>query len=357
MQNENMASTSQLNYLKTLGYTGPENITAGEASDIIRKLIAERNSQNQAAANQQQNAGYQQPSATYQQPTQQHQNTPQQYSKSDVAVVASIGLQADKLIGNLTQLADDGELFIPKNYSVGNAIKSAVFAIMNSDQAATLLACSEESKSQALTEYIVQGLDASKKQAYFIPFNGKMSMMRSYFGDSLVVKRTGLVADIYAVVIYQGDEIEIGFDDYGRKTLVKHVTRFENQDNDVIGAYAVAVGINGYKCYEFMTRKELEASWKMSKNYGEKNKLQNNFKQEAAKRTVIRRLDKMIFNTSLNTTEEQTALIGSYNRTTEDEYDDSNTITTDSVIEEAKNKTGKKQLKVDDTPEQDGWPE
>lgn len=350
MQNENMASTSQLNYLKTLGYTGPENITAGEASEIIRKLIADKNSQNQAAK--------QQPSATYQQSAQQYQNAPQQYNKSDVAVVSNIGLQADKLISNLTQLANDGELFIPKNYSVGNALKSAVFAIMNSDQAATLLACSDESKSQALTEYIVQGLDASKKQAYFIPFNGKMSMMRSYFGDSLVVKRTGLVEDIYAVVIYQGDEIEIGFDDYGRKTLVKHATRFENQDNDVIGAYAVAVGINGYKCYEFMTRKELEASWKMSKVPAEKNKFQNNFKQEAAKRTVIRRLVKMIFNTSLNTTEEQRALIGSYNRTTEDEYDDSNTITTDSVIDEAKNKTGKKQVVVESTPKStDGWPE
>ena len=65
----------------------------------------------------------------------------------------------------------------------------------------------------------------------------------------------------------------------------------------------------------------------------------------------------MIFNTSINTTDEQNSLIDSYTRTTEDEYIDNNNVTTESVIEESKSKTGKKQLKIDDTPEQDGWPE
>lgn len=342
MQNENMASTSQLNYLKNLGYTGPENITAGEASEIIRKLISDRNSQNQAAANQQ-------PSATYQQPA----ATPQQFNKNDVAVLQQLGI-ADDLMNNLNELAGDGCLSIPENYSVGNALKSAMSKILTSDQCDKLLACTDDSKRQALTEYVVQGLDASKTQAYFIPYGNKMTMMRSYFGDVAVAKRTGLIKDVYAVVIYEGDQIEIGFDEYGRKTLIKHVTKFENQDNNIVGAYAVAVGINDYKYYEFMTRKELEASWKMSKMPN--GKLHTDYKQEAAKRTVIRRLVKMIFNTSINTTAEQTELIASYTRTTEDEYID-NEVTTDSVNEEQKNKTGKKQVKVDDTPEQDGWPE
>lgn len=358
---EKMASQAQINYLQRLGYQGSTaNLTAEQANNLIKSW---------SQRGQNQNTGYQAPQGFQsQQPTHQEQAAMYQQqgygqapavSKNDVSVVTNLGI-ADDLLGNLTELANDGMLFIPENYSVGNALKSAMSKILTSDQADKLLACTAESKKQALTEYIVQGLDASKTQAYFIPYGNKMVMMRSYFGDVAVAKRTGLVKDVYAVVIYDGDEIEIGFDEYGRKTLISHKTKFENQDNDIVGAYAVIVGINGYKAYDFMTRKELEASWKMSKM--PTGKLHTDYKQEAAKRTVIRRAVKMIFNTSLNTTEEQTALIGSYNRTTPDEYvNDENTIsaeykesTVDDVKAKQKNKTATKTIAPEDTEE---WPE
>lgn len=360
MENQvKMASEAQISYLQRLGYTGSTaNLTAEQANNLI-KAWSNRGGQNQQSQNN--NTGYNNPqygaipnnqSATNPQPSATGQQPMQQFTRNDVAAVKDLGL-ADALMESLNELATDGALFIPDNYSVGNAIKSAMSKILTSDQADKLLACTLESKKQALTEYVVQGLDASKTQAYFIPYGNKMTMMRSYFGDVAVVKRTGLVKDVYAVVIYQGDEIEIGFDDYGRKTLIKHVTKFENQDNEIIGAYAVAVGINEYKAYEFMTRKELEASWKMSKMPN--GKLHTDYKQEAAKRTVIRRLVKMLFNTSLNTTEEQTALIGSYNRTTPDEYENDSIdaeVTTESVNEKQKKKTATKKIEVEDTPNQ-----
>lgn len=364
------ASESQLRMLSYLGYTGnTEGLTVGEASDLISELQKNKNSssQNQSATNPQ-------PSATQQsnQYQPQQNNYSNQVSNVDTSAVAALGV-ADDLMANLTELANDGTLYIPKNYSVGNALKSAMSKIMTSEQSELLLACTLESKKQALTEYIVQGLDASKNQAYFMPVEVKkkgadgkkygtgqykMVMMRSYFGDAMVVKRTGLVEEPYAVVIYRGDEVEIGFDEKGRKTLISHKTKFENQDNEIVGAYACLIGHNGYKYYEFMTRKELEAAWSMSNNYTEKNKLQNTFTQEAAKRTVIRRAVKVLFNSSDNTTEEQTALIGSYNRTTADEYDDENIInietknhSTEEVKSEQKRKTASKKI----TPETEDW--
>ena len=54
--NSPMATASQINYLKRLGYTGPENITAAEANNIIQQLS--KNNQQQAQNN---NAGYQAP--------------------------------------------------------------------------------------------------------------------------------------------------------------------------------------------------------------------------------------------------------------------------------------------------------
>lgn len=296
------ASQAQINYLKKLGYLlDTTGLTSQEASQLIKQMEAQNGVNHQ--------------------PTASNNQTLAPINQNEITAIVKDTKLADSLMVSLTNLANDGKLFIPDNYSVGNALKSAMSKIMTSDQCDKLLACTTESKTQALTEYVVQGLDASKNQAYFIPYGNKMQMMRSYFGDALVVKATGLVVDIYAIVIYEGDVIETGFDDYGRETLIKHQTKFENRDNPIKGAYAVAVGINGYKAYSFMTIKEIRASWAMSKNQGEKNKLQNNFPQEAAKRTVIRRLVKMIFNTSENTTERQNALIGSYNRTTEDEYD------------------------------------
>ena len=118
------------------------------------------------------------------------------------------------------------------------------------------------------------------------------------------------------------DEFETGFDELGNETVIHHKTKFENRDNEIIGAYAWAEGVNGYRMYCIMTRKEIETSWSMAK--AKQSKFREDFKQEASKRTVIRRLVKMIFNTSISTTSEQEALIHSYNRTTEDEFDNSN---------------------------------
>ena len=301
------ASQNQINYLKKLGYVlDTTGLTSQEANQLIKQLEAENGVNHQASATNPQ------PSAT------PRVQTPV-VNQTQVAAIVQDNALADALVNNLNDLANDGMLYFPENYSIGNALKSAMSKILTSDQCDKLMACTAESKKQALTEYVIQGLDASKNQAYFIPYGSKMVMMRSYFGDVAVAKSTGIIQDVYAIVIYEGDEIVTGFDEYGRDTLISHNTKFENRDKPIKGAYAVAVGTNGYKAYCFMTINEIRTSWEMSKVKG--GKFQTQFQQEAAKRTVIRRLVKMLFNTSENTTERQTALIGSYNRTTEQEYE------------------------------------
>ena len=349
-QTINPASQAQINYLKKCGYTGDtEGMTAQEANQLINQY--KQQSFNSAAQAPTQSQQYQ-PQASYQAP-QQYNPAP---SRNELQTILANDVElADSLFNTFNEMYDNGQLHVPENYSIGNALKSALNVILTSEQCDKLLACSVESKKQALTEYVVQGLDASKKQAYFIPYGNKMQLMRSYFGDVCVTKQTGLIKDVYAVVIYEGDIIEIGFDDYGRETLIDHKTSFLNRDNKIIGAYGVAVGQNDYKMYSFMTRKELEASWDMSK--AKTSKFLNNFQQEAAKRTVIRRLVKMIFNTSLNTTEQQSLIIGSYNRTTADEYDNSydNNKLNDSIInveQEQQKQESKKKPTLNKQPQQ-----
>ena len=48
------------------------------------------------------------------------------------------------------------------------------------------------------------GLNASKKQGYFIAYGGKCQFQKSYFGNITLARRNGLKT-INAEIIYDGD--------------------------------------------------------------------------------------------------------------------------------------------------------
>lgn len=219
---------------------------------------------------------------------------------------------ADSILKSFNTLMEQNQLTFPKGYNIGNNLKLMFYEIT---QKGYLQTCSRVSIANAISECAIQGLSTTKKQGYFINYGGTLQFQRSYFGDIALVKRTGLVKDVYANVIYQGDVIETAFDDYGKEYVKKHESKFENRDNGIIGAYAVAVG-DSYKMYAIMSKKELEANWNLSKDSSRK--FQKAFPQEASKRTCIRRLIKMIFNTALENGEECEQIIGMYNNMSSD---------------------------------------
>ena len=164
---------------------------------------------------------------------------------------------------------------------------------------------------------VTQGLSPAKTQCYFIPYGNKVKLTRSYFGTMKVVKQLPEVKDIYAQVIYEGDDVEIKNVE-GHKVLVKHDTNWLNQDNPIIGAYCIIEKNDGEKVLTIMTKKEIDKAWSQSKNKS----IQNNFPQEMAKRTVINRAAKQFFNTS----DDNDLFIDAVNRTTANEYDDERNV-------------------------------
>lgn len=238
----------------------------------------------------------------------------------------------EQLISDAMSLIKTQEITIPEGYNVANQLKLAYYKILTIPDSMT---CNPESVANALMETATQGLSVSQTQCYYIKYGNQIQMQRSYFGDIALLKRTGLVLDVYARVIYENDEVEQSTDEYGLECITKHVSKFGNQDGKILGAYAVAVGANGYKRYCIMTMRQIQNNFKLSKNYGEKNKLQNDFIEEGCKRTTIRRLVKMILNTAVDLNEYQNQIIGSYNRTTEDEFIDSNINGSDTVYQSA----------------------
>ena len=218
----------------------------------------------------------------------------------------------DNIARKLDELKKDGGLAIPANYNPANALKSAFFEMTNSASGNLLEKCSRESIANSLLNMAIQGLSPAKKQCYFVPYGQNLSMQRSYFGTQKVVKSLTNVDDIWATIIYEGDEFEIEIEG-GRERIAKHTTSFLNRDNNIIGAYCIIKKSDGEEVLTVMTRKEIEASWSQSKNKS----VQNKFPQEMAKRTVINRAAKAFINTS----DDSDALIQAVNDTTEEEFE------------------------------------
>ncbi|HEM4412105.1 TPA: recombinase RecT, partial [Streptococcus suis] len=178
-------------------------------------------------------------------------------------------------------------LMIAQNYSVSNALSSAYYALKNAPGGNLLEKCTPDSIYNALLDMVTQGLSPAKTQCYFVPYGNTVKLTRSYFGTMKVVKQLPEVKDIYAEVIYEGDDFKIK-NENGRKVFVSHDTDWTNADNAIVGAYCIIEKVDGEKILTVMTKKEIDKSWSQAKT---KN-VQNNFPQEMAKRTVINRAAK-----------------------------------------------------------------
>lgn len=216
----------------------------------------------------------------------------------------------DQVNQKVTAMQNEG-LALPQNYSPANALKSAFFAMTNASGGNLLEKCSKESIANSLLDMVVQGLNPSKTQCYFIPYGQTLKLTRSYFGTQTVLKRLKEVKDVWANAIYQGDDFDVEMID-GRESIKFHNTSFANRDNPIVGAYCIVLKDDGEKVLTTMTKKEIDKSWSKSKN---KN-VQNDFPQEMSKRTVINRAAKSFVNTS----DDSELLIEAINRTTSNEY-------------------------------------
>lgn len=208
-------------------------------------------------------------------------------------------------------------LMIAPNYSVSNALSSAYFALKNAPGGNLLEKCTSDSIYNALLDMVTQGLSPAKTQCYFIAYGNTVKLTRSYFGTMKVVKQLPEVKDIYAKVIYEGDNFQAESTERGWK-FIKHESDWKNQDNPIDGAYCIIEKQDGEKILTIMTKKEIEKSWSQAKT---KN-VQNNFPQEMAKRTVINRAAKYFFNIS----DDNDLFVDAVNRTTDNEYENERRI-------------------------------
>lgn len=209
---------------------------------------------------------------------------------------------SDNVLERINAFQEDGSLVLPKNYLVGNKLKSAWLLlqdIKDKNGKNAIEVCDKASVANALLSMCVQALDPGLKQCYFIVYGNQLQLQRSYFGTIAVCKKAGAIKCAPAAnVIYEGDEFEYNIDPVtGRTVVIKHGQKIENiNDEKIIGAYAIVTFPDGTTDATIMTKQQIVKSWAQSRNFAGENSTHKKFPAEMAKRTVINKALKTVIN-------------------------------------------------------------
>lgn len=215
----------------------------------------------------------------------------------------------DAVQATLARLQQSGELELPADYSVANAMKSAwlvLQGIKDKNDKPVLEICTRESICNSLMDMAVQGLNPQKKQVYFIPYGKTLTAMRSYFGTEAIARRVDpRIGDIVTAAVYEGDVFEYEIT-RGRKSITKHTQKIENVGRKITAAYCEIYSTDGeLLACDIMSWPEILQSWKQSQVHpvDDKGNLKPGtthakFPAEMAKRTVENRCLKPIVNAS-----------------------------------------------------------
>lgn len=239
-----------------------------------------------------------------------------QVAKQNVPVKDQEKSVVDIVAEKVHEFMRTGQLDLPKDYSVENALKFAYLAlhtVENKDHEKVMAdgkltgVCTKASIANALLDMIVQGLDPNKSQVYFVVYAKTLVAQPSYFGAMAVTQRVDFrVKDWGYGVVYQGDQFKYGIKN-GKKTVIDHVQDFGNIDNDkIVGAYAMALDKDGSPiATEVMTIEQIHQSWKQSqmKPFDDQGNLKPSsahakFPGDMAIRTVVNKVAKFLINAS-----------------------------------------------------------
>lgn len=207
----------------------------------------------------------------------------------------------DIVFNKVVALQAKGAIDFPNNYSVGNALKSAYLILQEAktrEKKPVLQVCTQESIANALLDMIIQGLNPTKQQCYFIPYGNQLTLSRSYLGTIALTKRLKGVKDVVAYPIYKNDKLDIGFDILTGKTKINEFKpSLAHNIQELIGALGIIVGEKEPLYVEYMNMDQIKKAWEQGQMKG-KSGAHINFADQMAIKTVINRICKRYVNTA-----------------------------------------------------------
>lgn len=205
----------------------------------------------------------------------------------------------DIVFNKVVALQAKGAIDFPNNYSVGNALKSAYLILQEAktrEKKPVLQVCTQDSIANALLDMVVQGLNPTKQQCYFIPYGNQLTLSRSYLGTIALTKRLKGVKDVVAYPIYKNDKLDIGFDILTGKTKINEFKpALDHKAQDLIGALGIVVGENEILYLEYMNMEQIRNAWNQGTMKGN-SPAHKNFPDQMAIKTVINRVCKKYVN-------------------------------------------------------------
>ena len=193
----------------------------------------------------------------------------------------------------------DNKITVPEGYNVSNEITMALMMIAQTndkDGRPALESCSRESIMTQLRLMAQNGLSMAQKQCYPIVRKPKLCIDISYFGTISIIKRLMPGYEVRANVIYKDDTYDYIWNEETQCYQVTNIkSSIENRDKPIVGAYGtIFEKATGKVIFsEVMSWKEILTSWSHAKT----DKVQKEFPQEMAKRTLIQRMCKLFLNT------------------------------------------------------------
>lgn len=202
---------------------------------------------------------------------------------------------------------ETGELILPKDYKVGNAIKLAWLYLQTVEDRSHRKAidvCTKDSICNALLDMVLHG-EYPKKHCYFIVYADRLEWNERYLGKYMRAKRDTEIEAVYPQVVYQGDEFVYTIDELGQYQLVKHVPNLDNLDiTKIKAAYAIVVNKDKTRHMEIMTLDQIKKSWMQGAAKGNSG-AHTNFTDQMCKKTVMARACKIALDSQADFSEDE----------------------------------------------------
>lgn len=248
-----------------------------------------------------------QPTAAPTAATQQNTAQVQLPSQNNKALKEMQDTTVNAVMKQVEELQQTGGLVLPKDYNVGNALKSAwiyLQTIETRTKQKAIDVCTKLSICNCLLEMVIRG-QHPKKHCYFIPCGNSLEYWERYTGKVLRAKRDTKIQDVVAQIVYEGDKFIYTVDENGYYQLVSHETAIENINPDKIkAAYAVVIFKDNSKHLEVMTVEQIRKSWQQGAARGASGAHQN-FTDQMCKKTVIARACKIELDSATDGEEEE----------------------------------------------------
>jgi recombination protein RecT len=194
----------------------------------------------------------------------------------------------DQIGSKLSEMLAEQVNAFPKGFNQTRFIQNCLTVLADTQN---IEKCKPLSVVRTLVKGAYLGLDFFRRECYAIPYGDVVNFQTDYKGEIKLALTYGRgIKDIYAKLVQEGDDLQIGVDS-GVQKLNFNPKPFN--DGKLIGAFAVVVYENGTTRYETMSIKDIEdvrqkyskipngPAWQ--KSYG-----------EMCKKTVLRRLCKLI---------------------------------------------------------------